>query len=245
MSQYDDMPDPVQPTTPRRTSEAARIARALLAHPDARLLSYEQADQLKVYARALNLIDQQVEDTVEGELRTLGNRNPATILSMIEHRLKSYRVQVEHKNNVAAAEAKAAAAAKAEADAMAAAALQQATAPPLRAGLRSGDDPKQRMAAAVGVLRVEAEGLKKAITKAKDVPILRAAVAVERAMETIRRVVDNGGLTPEESQQSSKEASQVYEDVMALRDNLAAAREEEELQETLEVIKRKPRLLNN
>ena len=66
MSQYDDMPDPVQPTTPRRTSEAARIARALLAHPDARLLSNEQADQLKVYARALNLIDQQVEDTVEG-----------------------------------------------------------------------------------------------------------------------------------------------------------------------------------
>ena len=58
-------------------------------------------------------------------------------------------------------------------------------------------------------------------------------------METIRRVVDNGRLTPEESQQSSKEARQVYEDVMALRDNLTAAREEEELQETLEVLDKK------
>ena len=117
MSQYANMPDPVLPITPRRTSEAARIARALLAHPEARLLSKEQVDQLKVYTRALNLHDQQVEDTIEGELRTLGNKNPTTIITMIEHRLKSYRVQVEHKNNIPAAEAKAAA------DAMAAAAL--------------------------------------------------------------------------------------------------------------------------
>ena len=101
MSQYEDMPDPVLPITPRRTSEATRIARELLAHPDARLLSNEQLDQLKVYTCTLNLNDQQVEDTIEGELRTLGNRNPATIISMIEHRLKSYRLQVEHKNNIA------------------------------------------------------------------------------------------------------------------------------------------------
>ena len=117
MSQYDNMPDPVLPITPRRTLEAACIAQALLAHPEARLLSKEQVDQLKVYTRALNLHDQQAEDTIEGELRTLGNKNPATIITMIEHRLKSYRVQVEHKNNIPAAEAKAAA------DAMAAAAL--------------------------------------------------------------------------------------------------------------------------
>ena len=65
------------------------------------------------------------------------------------------------------------------------------------------------MAAAMGELRDDAEGLKKAITRAKDGQILRAAAVVERAMETIRRVVDNGGLTPEESQQSSKEARQV------------------------------------
>ena len=56
---------------------------------------------MKVYTCALNLNDQQVEDTLEGELRTLGNRNPATIISMIEHRLKSYHLQVEHKNNIA------------------------------------------------------------------------------------------------------------------------------------------------
>ena len=98
----------------------------------------------------------------------------------------------------------------------------------LRADLRLGDDPRQCMAMAMGVLREKAEGLKTAIASANGGPILRAIAAVERAIETTRQIIDNGGLTIEESLQSSKEARLVYEEAMALTDDLAEAKEAQE-----------------
>ena len=79
-----------------------------------------------------------------------------------------------------------------------------------RSGLRSGDNPGQRLANAMGILKDEAEGLKLAASRAKDGPVQRAATALERAMDDFRRTVtaisENGDITPEECQQRNREA---------------------------------------
>ena len=91
-----------------------------------------------------------------------------------------------------------------------------------RSGLRSGDNPGQRLANTMGILKDEAEGLKQAATRAKDGPVQRAATALKRAMDdfrcTVTAISDNGDITPEECQQRNKEARKVFEEAMSFRD---------------------------
>ena len=120
-----------------------------------------------------------------------------------------------------------------------------------RSGLRSGDNPGQRLANAMGILKDEAEGLKLAANRAKEGPVQRAATALERAMDDFRRTVtaisENGDITPEECQHRNREAREVFEEAMSFRDDYrekkaaadreaAAAKAEQERQDLLSVL---------
>ena len=123
--------------------------------------------------------------------------------------------------------------------------------PTSRSGLRSGDNPGQRLANAMGILKDEAEGLKQAAVKAKEGPVQRAVTALERVMDDFRRTItaisENGDITPEECQERNKEAREVYEEAMSHRDEYrerkaaadrqaAEAKADQERQELLSVL---------
>ena len=99
----------------------------------------------------------------------------------------------------------------------------------LRAGRRPGYDPRRHVANYLSDLKLEAEFLKIDVSEAKEARILRAVTALKKAMKCATRfiaaIADTGEITPEEVQQYNREATKVYEDAMASRDEAAAAKE--------------------
>ena len=183
------------PNTPRRTAEAARIARQLADNPDGPMLSELQRNEIDILVRALFLDPARTIQKIEMELSGFGGKNPLTIMGLIQENLNSYRVQAANQKVAFAA---------------AVAAAKEPTGPPLRAGLRSAKDPKLRLAHAMGDLKEEAEDLKLAVSRAKEAQIGRAAASLKKAMDHIKRIItamrENDEATPEEIQQYSQEA---------------------------------------
>ena len=99
----------------------------------------------------------------------------------------------------------------------------------LKAGRRPGYDPRKQVANYLSDLKLEAKFLKIAVSEAKEARILRAVTDLKKAMKCATRfiaaIADTGEITPEEVQQYNREATKVYEDAMASRNEAAAAKE--------------------
>ena len=101
----------------------------------------------------------------------------------------------------------------------------------LRADLRSRSGPRHRVANYMNDLKNEAESLRTAVSEAKNAQILQAVTCLRTAMRNIKRVIaamtDTGEITLEEVQQYNREATEIYEDAVATRDDYVSQMEAE------------------
>ena len=79
------------PNTPRRTAEAARIARQLAVNPDGPMLSEVQKNEFELLAEALHHDPVLIVKKIEDDLASMGGKNPLTIMGLIQEMLFKYR----------------------------------------------------------------------------------------------------------------------------------------------------------